>query len=131
MDGRRATFVTGPSRFKATVAFLLKNIYVEGELSRGATIQDYLVVRQEGARQVSRTVLHCNLKEDAMTQTSTKDLLRETADKLPTDASVEDAMALLLFLAKIERGLEQADADKTVSHEEVGRHVVTIPLRSS
>jgi Virulence protein RhuM family/HIT domain len=40
----------------------LKNIYVEGELRRGATIKDYLMVRHEGARQVSRTVLHYNLE---------------------------------------------------------------------
>jgi hypothetical protein len=40
----------------------LKNIYVEGELRRGATIKDYLMVRQEGARQVSRNVLHYNLE---------------------------------------------------------------------
>ena len=43
-----------------------------------------------------------------MGQTSTKDLLRETADKLPPGASVEDAMERLLFLAKIERGLDEA-----------------------
>jgi predicted transcriptional regulator len=58
-----------------------------------------------------------------MAQTSTKDLLRETAEKLPADASVEDAMERLFFLAKIERGLEQADAGKTLSHEEVGRRL--------
>ena len=58
-----------------------------------------------------------------MTPTSTKDLLHETADKLPADASVEDAMERLFFLAKIERGLEQANSGKTVSHEEVGRRL--------
>lgn len=58
-----------------------------------------------------------------MAHPSTKDLLHETADKLPEDASVEDAMERLYFLAKIERGLEQADAGKTLSHEEVGRRL--------
>lgn len=58
-----------------------------------------------------------------MAQASTKDLLRETAEKLPVDASVEDAMERLYFLAKIERGLEQANAGKTLSHEEVGRRL--------
>ena len=38
---------------------------------------------------------------------------------LPDDASVEDAMERLLFLAKIEKGLQQADAGKTVSHDQV------------
>jgi len=58
-----------------------------------------------------------------MAHPSTKDLLHETAEQLPDDASVEDAMERLYFLAKIERGLEQANAGKTVSHEEVGRRL--------
>jgi predicted transcriptional regulator len=52
-----------------------------------------------------------------------KDLLRETAEKLPADATVEEAMERLYFLSKIERGLEQADAGKTISHEEVRRRL--------
>lgn len=52
-----------------------------------------------------------------------KDLLRETVDKLPANASVEDAMERLYFLAKIERGLEQANAGKTISHEEMRRRL--------
>lgn len=39
----------------------LKAIYAEGELTEGATIKPYLIVRTEGARQVSREVLHYNL----------------------------------------------------------------------
>jgi len=38
---------------------------------------------------------------------------------LPDDASVEDAMERLLLLAKIERGIAQADAGEFVPHEEV------------
>ncbi|HEX6186450.1 MAG TPA: hypothetical protein VFZ40_00105 [Pyrinomonadaceae bacterium] len=37
---------------------------------------------------------------------------------LPDDATVEDAMERLYFLAKIERGLQQSDAE-TISHEEI------------
>ena len=40
----------------------LKAIYAEGELSEAATIKDYLIVRSEGGRQVSRTVLHYRLE---------------------------------------------------------------------
>jgi predicted transcriptional regulator len=50
---------------------------------------------------------------------TTKDLLRETAERLPDGASVEDAIERLLFLAKIERGKADADAGRTVSHEDV------------
>jgi predicted transcriptional regulator len=52
-----------------------------------------------------------------------KDLLRETAEKLPADATVEEAMERLYFLSKIEQGLEQADAGQTISHEEVRRRL--------
>ena len=52
-----------------------------------------------------------------------KDLLRETVEKLPADASVEEAMERLYFLSKIERGIQQADAGKTLSHEEVRRRL--------
>jgi predicted transcriptional regulator len=39
--------------------------------------------------------------------------------ELPDDASIEDAMERLLFLAKIERGIQQADAGQTIPHERV------------
>jgi hypothetical protein len=38
--------------------------------------------------------------------------------ELPDNATVEDAMERLYFLAKIERGLEQSDGE-TISHEEI------------
>ncbi|MEO7509630.1 MAG: hypothetical protein ABIZ95_20460 [Pyrinomonadaceae bacterium] len=38
---------------------------------------------------------------------------------LPDDASLEEAMERLVFLAKVERGLQQADAGQTISHDEV------------
>jgi hypothetical protein len=37
---------------------------------------------------------------------------------LPDDATVEDAMERLYFLAKVERGLEQSDGE-TIAHEEI------------
>lgn len=37
---------------------------------------------------------------------------------LPDDATVEDAMERLYFLAKVERGLEQSEGE-TISHEEI------------
>ena len=38
---------------------------------------------------------------------------------LPANASIEDAMERLLFLAKVEKGIQQADSGKTLSHEKV------------
>ena len=39
--------------------------------------------------------------------------------ELPEDATVEDAIERLYFLAKIERGLQEAEAGDTLSHDEV------------
>jgi hypothetical protein len=48
-----------------------------------------------------------------------KEKMLKTVAELPDDASFEDAMERLFLLAKIERGLEQADQDKTISHQVV------------
>ena len=50
---------------------------------------------------------------------STKEKVVRAVQALPEDASVEDAMERLLFLAKIEKGLQQADSGQTVSHLQV------------
>jgi hypothetical protein len=44
------------------VTLHLKAIYEEGELVEGATCKDYLQVRQEGARKVSRQLRHYRLE---------------------------------------------------------------------
>jgi predicted transcriptional regulator len=54
-----------------------------------------------------------------MPQPSTKQLIREVVEKLPPETTVEEAMERLYVLAKIERGIAQADAGQTLSHEEV------------
>ena len=48
-----------------------------------------------------------------------KEKMLHAVEDLPEDATYEDAMERLLFLAKVERGLQQADAGSTVSHTEV------------
>jgi predicted transcriptional regulator len=50
---------------------------------------------------------------------TTKEKILRAVNNLPDDASIEDAMDRLLFLAKIERGLQQADAGQTIAHSEV------------
>ena len=50
---------------------------------------------------------------------STKEKVVRAVQDLPEDASIEDAMERLLFLAKIEKGLQQADSGQTVSHLQV------------
>jgi predicted transcriptional regulator len=48
-----------------------------------------------------------------------KEKMIQALRKLPDDASIEDAMERLLFLSKIERGMEQAEAGQTISHLQV------------
>ena len=48
-----------------------------------------------------------------------KELLRRVARDLPEDASIEEAWNRLLFLHKVERGLEQADRGDTIPHSRV------------
>ncbi len=43
---------------------------------------------------------------------------------LHDDATVEDAMERLYFLAKVERGLEQSEGE-TISHEEIKTRFLT------
>jgi len=54
---------------------------------------------------------------------STKDIVLEAVRTLPEDANIEDAMERLLVIAKIERGIEQAEKSETLSHEEVRQRV--------
>lgn len=53
-----------------------------------------------------------------------KHLLREAVERLPDDATVEDAMDRLYFLAKVARGLAAADRGDVVPHEEARRLVL-------
>lgn len=58
-----------------------------------------------------------------MVESTGKALLQKGVEQLPENASVEDAIERLVFLAKIERGLADANAGRTVSHEEVKRRL--------
>ena len=49
-------------------------------------------------------------------------IVRAVAD-LPEDATLDDAIERLLFLSKIEQGIEQAGRGETISHQEVARRV--------
>lgn len=47
----------------------------------------------------------------------------EAIRELPADASVDDAIERLVFLAKIEEGLEQLDKGQAIPHDEVKRRL--------
>ena len=54
---------------------------------------------------------------------TTKEQVLEAMKSLPDDAEVEDAMEKLLAIAKIQRGIEQADRGETLSRDEVQHRV--------
>ena len=46
----------------------------------------------------------------------------EAIRALPEDATLDDAIERLCFIAKIEGGLRQSDAGELISHDEVKKH---------
>ena len=54
-----------------------------------------------------------------MSQGTTKAKIVRAVEKLPEDATIEDAIERLVFLHKIEVGLKQAEEGKTVPLDEV------------
>ncbi len=58
---------------------------------------------------------------------TTKEKMIHAMEALPADATIEDAMDRLLLMAKVERGLRQADAGKTRSHEEMRARLAKWP----
>jgi predicted transcriptional regulator len=53
----------------------------------------------------------------------TRDQMIEAIRELPPDASIDDAIERLVFLAKIEEGLAQLDRGEGIAHDEVKRRL--------
>lgn len=58
-----------------------------------------------------------------MTTRITRDRMVEAIRELPPDATVDDAIERLVFLAKIESGLTQLDRGEGIPHDEVKRRL--------
>src|SRR2546425_117373 len=65
-----------------------------------------------------------------MSGSTAKQKVLEAIEKLPADATLEDAIERLVFLAKIERGLVELDAGKGVDHAEAKRRLRRGPRSS-
>jgi predicted transcriptional regulator len=59
-----------------------------------------------------------------MGEQKVKERVIDAVRALPDDATVEDAMERLYFLAKIEEGIRQADSGQTMSHAEARRRIL-------
>jgi hypothetical protein len=58
-----------------------------------------------------------------MNAAASKQRILDALSDLAEDASVEEAIERLYFLAKAEKGIGQLDAGKSLDHEEVRRRV--------
>ena len=58
-----------------------------------------------------------------MASGNAKEKALEAVRQLPSDATIEDVIERLYFLAKVERGLQQADSGDIVQHKDVKRRL--------
>jgi predicted transcriptional regulator len=58
-----------------------------------------------------------------MSELGVKKKILRIVEQLPDDATIEDAIERLYFLAKIEKGIREADAGLTVSHDEAKKRL--------
>jgi predicted transcriptional regulator len=58
-----------------------------------------------------------------MTAVTEREKIEKVVRSLPAKASIEDAMERLYLLYKVEKGIRQADAGQTVSHEEAKKRL--------
>ena len=58
-----------------------------------------------------------------MPTSTARERILEALQDLPDDATFDDAIERLVFLAKIDSGLAELDAGKGIPHEEVKRRL--------
>jgi len=59
-----------------------------------------------------------------MSEFGAKKKILKVVEQLPDDATIEDAIERLYFLAKIEKGIWEADAGLTVPHDEAKKRLL-------
>ncbi len=63
----------------------------------------------------------CSSRRAEVNRMETKRTVRELLDRLPDDCSLEDVLYHLYVVQAIEKGLADADAGRTLPHEEVAK----------
>ncbi len=61
----------------------------------------------------------------ATTEMLPKERMLQTIQDLPEDSSYEELLRELAFAQMIERGLADAEAGRTISHQEMGRRIAS------
>ena len=80
--------------------------------------------RRSQSGSVILNVLMSAAKEVPMSGGSAKQKVLEAIEKLPADATLEDAIERLVLLAKTERGLAELDAGQGIDHAEAKRRLL-------
>lgn len=58
-----------------------------------------------------------------MAATTAKEQMLEIIERQPDDSSYEELLRELAFERMVERGFDDADNGRTISHEEMGRRI--------
>ena len=58
-----------------------------------------------------------------MNNSNIKESVKELIDRLPADSNYEDIIAEIYFKKQVEEGLEELDAGKGISHDEVKKRL--------
>ena len=58
-----------------------------------------------------------------MPEPTVRERIQQALDTLPDDATIDDAIQRLVFLAKIDAGLAELDAGRGVPHDEAKRQL--------
>ena len=61
--------------------------------------------------------------KSGMPEPTVREQIMQALEDLPPDATFEDAIERLVFLAKIDAGLAELDAGKGISHDEAKRRL--------
>ena len=77
-----------------------------------------------GTWYIVKSLRGAKAREVPMSDSTAKQRVLEAMEKLPADATVEDAIERLVLLAKIEQGLAQLDAGHGVEHSEARRRLL-------
>jgi hypothetical protein len=78
--------------------------------------------RQLGKKSSASETIGATIKVE-MPGTNSRDRMIEALRELPQDATVDDAIERLVFLAKIEAGLAELDRGEGIPHDEVRRRL--------
>lgn len=70
-----------------------------------------------------KSLRYTSIKGRTMERTTLKAKMERLIHNLSEEASIEEAMEKLYLLYKIEKGIQQADAGNTVSHEEAKKRL--------